>query len=131
MNLELRNIFDTEFEVVLAELPARIHELMEEIPLVVEDYPSAEVMRRMRVRHRSQLCGLYTGIPLTERSILHSGVPSDVIHIYREGILSQATRRDGTISVPRLRKQIRITILHEYGHHHGMTERDLREMGYG
>jgi predicted Zn-dependent protease with MMP-like domain len=131
MNLELRNIFDTEFEVVLAELPARIHELMEEIPLVVEDYPSAEVMRRMRVRHRSQLCGLYTGIPLTERSIMHSGVPSDVIHIYREGILSQAMRRDGTISVPRLRKQIRITILHEYGHHHGMTERDLREMGYG
>ena len=131
MNLELRNIFDTEFEVVLAELPARIHELMEEIPLVVEDYPSAEVMRRMRVRHRSQLCGLYTGIPLTERSVMQSGVPSDVIQIYREGILSQATRRDGTISVPRLRKQIRITILHEYGHHHGMTERDLREMGYG
>jgi predicted Zn-dependent protease with MMP-like domain len=131
MNLELRNIFDTEFEVVLAELPARIHELMEEIPLVVEDYPSASVMRRMRVRHRSQLCGLYTGIPLTQRSVMHSGVPSDVIHIYREGILSQATRRDGTISVPRLRKQIRITILHEYGHHHGMTERDLREMGYG
>lgn len=131
MNLELRNIFDTEFEVVLAELPARIHELMEEIPLVVEDYPSADVMRRMRVRHRSQLCGLYTGIPLTERSVMHSGVPSDVIQIYREGILSQATRRDGTISVPRLRKQIRITILHEYGHHHGMTERDLREMGYG
>lgn len=131
MNLELRNIFDTEFEVVLAELPARIHELMEEIPLVVEDYPSAEVMRRMRVRHRSQLCGLYTGIPLTQRSVMHSGVPSDVIHIYRDGILSQATRRDGTISVPRLRKQIRITILHEYGHHHGMTEGDLREMGYG
>lgn len=131
MNLEMRNIFDAEFEVMLSELPARIHELMEEIPLVVEDYPSAEVMRRMRVRHRSQLCGLYTGIPLTKRSINDWGVPSDVIHIYREGILSQATRRDGTISVPRLRKQIRITILHEYGHHHGMTERDLREMGYG
>jgi predicted Zn-dependent protease with MMP-like domain len=131
LNLELRSIFDTEFETVLAELPPRIHELMDEIPLVVEDYPSLDVMRRMRVRHRSQLCGLYTGIPLTERSVMHSGVPSDVIHIYREGILAQAMHRDGKISVPQLRKQIRITILHEYGHHHGMTERDLREMGYG
>jgi predicted Zn-dependent protease with MMP-like domain len=131
MNAELREIFDAEMEAVLAELPPRIHELMDEIPLVVEDYPSREVMRRMRVRHRSNLCGLYTGIPLNKRSVNDWGVPSDVIHIYREGILAQATRRDGTISAPRLRKQIRITILHEYGHHHGMTERELREMGYG
>lgn len=131
MNLELRNIFDTELEAVLADMPARINELMQEIPLVVEDYPSPEVMRKVRVRHRSQLCGLYTGIPLNQRSINDFGVLSDVIHIYREGILSQATRRDGTISIPRLQNQIRITILHEYGHHHGLTERELREMGYG
>jgi predicted Zn-dependent protease with MMP-like domain len=131
MNAELRDIFDAELETVLAELPPRIHELMDEIPLVVEDHPSREVMRRMRVRHRSHLCGLYTGIPLNKRSINDWGVPSDVIHIFREGILTQATRRGGTISRPRLRKQIRITILHEYGHHHGMTERELRELGYG
>jgi predicted Zn-dependent protease with MMP-like domain len=131
MNTELRNLFDHEFDAVLAELPERIHELIDEIPLVVDDYPSPEIMRRTRVRHRSQLCGLYTGIPLTKRSVNDWGVPSDVIHIYREGIMAQATRRDGSVSRPRLRKQIRVTILHEYGHHHGMTERDLREMGYG
>jgi predicted Zn-dependent protease with MMP-like domain len=130
MNPELRDIFDTELEAVLADVPDRIRELMDQIPLVVEDYPSPEVMRRMGVRHRSQLCGLYTGIPLNKRSINDFGVPSDVIHIYREGILSQSTRRDGTISGPQLRKQIRITILHEYGHHHGMSESELEEMGY-
>jgi predicted Zn-dependent protease with MMP-like domain len=31
----------------------------------------------------------------------------------------------------KLRQQIRKTILHEYGHHVGLTERDLRELGYG
>lgn len=131
MNAALREIFDKELEGVLAELPPRIHDLIGEIPMVVEDYPSREVMRQTRVRHRHHLCGLYTGIPLNKRSISDWGVPSDVIHIYREGILAQATRRDGSISLPRLRKQIRVTILHEYGHHHGMTERDLRELGYG
>jgi predicted Zn-dependent protease with MMP-like domain len=131
MNLDLRNTFDQELEAVLAELPQQVHDLIEEIPLVVEDYPSHDVLRRTRVRHRSQLCGLYTGIPLTHRSVNDWGVPSDVVHIYREGILAQATRRDGSLSLPRLRKQIRITILHELGHHHGMTERDLRELGYG
>ena len=85
----------------------------------------------MRVRHRGALCGLYTGIPLIHRSIEQWGVPSDVIHIYREGILSMARRADGAISLPRLRKQIRKTILHELGHHHGLTERELGELGYG
>ena len=131
MNTELRNTFDTEFEAVLAELPARIHELIDEIPLVVEDYPSREVMRRTRTRHRSQLCGLYTGIPLTKRSVHDWGVPSDVIHIYRLGILSQARNRDSSIDAAELRTQIRRTILHEYGHHVGLSERDLRGLGYG
>jgi predicted Zn-dependent protease with MMP-like domain len=131
MNTELRTIFDTELERVLAELPPEAKKLLDEVPLVVEDYPSREVMERTGVRHRSMLCGLYTGIPLIHRSIEQSGVPSDVVHIYREGILGQATSRRGVIDADRLRRQIRITILHELGHHHGMTEQELRELGYG
>jgi predicted Zn-dependent protease with MMP-like domain len=77
------------------------------------------------------LCGLYTGIPLTKRSINDSGVPSDVIHIYRQGILSSIGGLRRKIDPADLRQQIRITILHELGHHHGMTERELRELGYG
>jgi predicted Zn-dependent protease with MMP-like domain len=131
MNTELRTIFDTELERVLAELPPEAKKLLDDVPLVVEDYPSREVMERTGVRHRSMLCGLYTGIPLIHRSIEQSGIPSDVVHIYREGILGQATSRRGVIDADRLRRQIRITILHELGHHHGMTEQELRALGYG
>jgi predicted Zn-dependent protease with MMP-like domain len=131
MKPETREIFDAELDAVMAEMPPRVHELLEEVPMFIEDYPSPEVMRRMRVRRRTSLCGLYTGVPLTKRSVDHSGIPSDVIHIYREGIMSMARRPDGTFNLPKLRKQIRMTILHELGHHHGMTERDLRDMGYG
>ena len=131
MNPELRDYFDAQLEQVLPELPEQVREFMNDVPLVVEDYPSREVMRRTRVRHRSALCGLYTGIPLTERSINHSGVPSDVIHIYRQGILSQSRGPGGHIGEEELRTQIRFTILHEYGHHVGLSERDLRSLGYG
>jgi predicted Zn-dependent protease with MMP-like domain len=131
MNLELRNLFDEQLEQVLPELPQQVKDFMDDVPLVVEDYPSPEIMRRMRVRHRSALCGLYTGIPLIQRSINHSGVPSDVIHIYRQGILSQSRNALGRIDEAELRNQIRFTILHEYGHHVGLSERDLRELGYG
>jgi len=131
MNTKLRNLFDAELETVLTEVPQQVRDLLEKVPLVVEDYPSREVMRRTHVRRRSELCGLYTGIPLIRRSVDDWGVPSDVIHLYREGILSLATKSDGTISRTRLRRQIRVTLLHELGHHHGMTERELRELGYG
>lgn len=131
MNDELRTIFDDELERVLAELPPQAKKLLDDVPLVVEDYPSREVMQRTGVRHRAALCGLYTGVPLIHRSIEHSGIPSDVVHIYREGILNQATSRRGEISAERLHRQIRITILHELGHHHGMTEKELRALGYG
>jgi predicted Zn-dependent protease with MMP-like domain len=131
MNSELRNIFDEQLEIVLADLPQQVKDFMNDVPLVVEDHPSREVMRRMRVRHRSALCGLYTGIPLTRRSINHWGVPSDVIHIYRQGILSQAGMFASRVDPAELQKQIRFTILHEYGHHVGLSERDLRHLGYG
>ena len=131
MKPETRQFLDEHLEAVLPELPRQVRDFMEKVPLVVEDYPSREVMRRMRIRHPSHLCGLYSGIPLIRRSIDHSGTPSDIIHIYRLGILGQARRRDGQFDEDELRKQIRKTILHEYGHHVGLSERDLRELGYG
>lgn len=131
MHAELRGLFDAQLEQVIAELPEQVRALIDRVPMLVEDYPSPEVMKRMGIRHRAMLMGLYTGIPLTERSVDQSGVPSDVIHIYREGIFHQSRSCGGRINEASLRKQIRKTILHEYGHHHGLSERDLRELGYG
>lgn len=131
MNEELRQLFDEQVEVVLAELPQQVSDFMKEVPLVVEDYPSRDVMQRMKIRHPAHLYGLYTGIPLIKRSVDNWGVPSDVVNIYRLGILSKSRARDGGFDEGELRNQIRRTILHEYGHHVGLTERDLRDLGYG
>jgi predicted Zn-dependent protease with MMP-like domain len=131
MNLNKRQYFDQQLELVLSDLPSEVHKLLDDVPLFVEDYPSREVMAKTKVRHRSQLCGLYTGIPLTERSIDHSGILPDVIHIYRVGVLSLAADETGHVSPDVLREEIRKTILHELGHHHGLSERDLWELGYG
>src|SRR5215211_9215164 len=126
---ELRQYFDDHVEFVVAELPQQVTDFMEKVPLVVDDYPSPGVMRRMRIRHPSHLYGLYTGVPLIKRSVDQSVVMSDVIHIYRLGILGLARQREGGFDEAKLRRQIRRTILHEYGHHVGLTERDLRELG--
>jgi predicted Zn-dependent protease with MMP-like domain len=131
MDAELRTHFDDQLEIVLQELPPQVHQLLGEIPLIVDDHPSPEQCRQLGLRRRNELCGLYTGIPLIERHVELSGVPSDVIHIFREGILAQSRNRSGKFSVSELRQQIRVTIMHEVGHHFGMTEEDLEELGYG
>jgi predicted Zn-dependent protease with MMP-like domain len=131
VNPQTRQRFDEHLDWVLARMPPVIHELIERVPLHVEDYPSEDVMEQTAAEYIDDLCGLYTGIPLGQKSVWQSGTLPDVVTIYREGILSAAADQHGRISTKRLREQIRITILHEIGHHHGMSEDELRRLGYG
>ena len=123
-----RRRFDALLEAVLAALPGRLHELLEEAPLIVDDRPDADLARELDLEHTDELCGLHTGTPLTERSI--EDVPSvpDVIHLFREGILVTAGGwRAGKAAIA---EEIRVTVLHEVGHHFGLEEEDLEELGY-
>ncbi len=131
MNQSTRDRFDRLLEEVLDELPDYIHELIERVPIHVEDYPSAEVLRTTGAHRRDQLCGLFTGIPITEESILHSGNLPNVVSIYREGILAAARSNYGRLTDDTLFEEIRITVLHELAHHHGLDEDELDELGYG
>ena len=126
---KLRQLFDREFEAALEELPKRARLLLSEVAVAVEDYPSHEVLRETGAR-RDELCGLYTGIPATERSVEHIGTPSDLIQIYREGIFAMAGGARPSVDVRELRQEIRITLLHELGHYHGLEEDELDELGY-
>ncbi|NIR85964.1 MAG: metallopeptidase family protein, partial [Gammaproteobacteria bacterium] len=111
MDEQLRNEFDTELERVLRELPAPVQELLEQVSLIVEDYPSRDLMRQMGIARRDDLCGLYVGIPLPERSIEHSGILSDVVYLFRQGIMAMARGASGTLDTLELNRQIRITVL--------------------
>ena len=130
MDAKRRRYFDQQLEAVLAAVPQQVRDLLDQVPLYVEDHPSKRMMRQLQVRHRDQLCGLYTGIPLTERSINHSGVLSDAIYLFREGVWASAMDEAGDVDQQELHRQIRITVLHELAHHHGLDEDELRELGY-
>jgi predicted Zn-dependent protease with MMP-like domain len=127
---EERELFDELLEQVLAELPESLIDKLDDIPLIVEDYPSDEVLDDLDIDDATYLCGLHTGIPLTERSVEHSGALPDIINIYRDGVLNLSLDDEGYIDEQTLRRQIRITVLHELGHHFGLDEDDLRKLGY-
>lgn len=132
--------FDGAFERVLAALPPALHRLIEEVPVVLEDHPSPRLLAEMGLDpgDLASLCGVHSGIPLTERSVSEGGAP-EVITLFREGILEEAggwepwTGEDGTPlgGEERVREEIRVTLLHEIGHHFGLGEDDLERLGYG
>jgi predicted Zn-dependent protease with MMP-like domain len=72
------------------------------------------------------LLGLYEGIPLTKRANygLGGGMP-DRITIFRQPILVRCSSEDEVVDM------IRITVVHEVGHHFGIDDRRLHELGYG
>ncbi|MCH2162549.1 MAG: metallopeptidase family protein [Phycisphaerales bacterium] len=134
-----RERFDTLLDEVVAALPPGIVGLLEEKPLVVEDHPDPELLAELGIpaECRNEICGLHSGPMLTERGA--DGGPEDiaVIHLFRDGVLEaaggweawedQEQVHGGEASVI---EQIRITVLHEIGHHFGLDEDDLERLGY-
>jgi len=131
-----RQMFDKVLDQAIAELPPRLHELLEEVPLIVEDEPGEALMDEMEVGE-GDLCGLHWGVALTERSVDagggdHPGVP-DRMMLFRGPILRLSRCVDvgrGRHGSAELYRQVKITLLHEIGHHFGLDEDDLEGLGY-
>jgi predicted Zn-dependent protease with MMP-like domain len=127
----LREIFDEQLQIVIDQAPPQVKAILDEVPVVVDDQPTPKQLAKLGLGHNAVLCGLYTGIPLTKRSVMYSGVLSDSVALFRDGIVHTTIATHGFLSEDKLRDQIRITLWHELGHHVGLDEDDLDELGYG
>jgi predicted Zn-dependent protease with MMP-like domain len=70
------------------------------------------------------LLGLYQGIPLTSRTTNYAGVLPDRITIYRVAICRICRTEDEVVD------QVRRTVIHEVGHHFGIGDEKLHELGW-
>jgi predicted Zn-dependent protease with MMP-like domain len=67
---------------------------------------------------------LYEGVPLTERTSHYSTVLPDRITIFRYAICAICNTEDEVI------EQVRRTVIHEIGHHFGIDDGRLHELGW-
>lgn len=131
-----RDLFDDLLDGIVAELPAHLHDLLEEVPLIVEDEPSPVLLHELGMDRRggAGLCGLHSGVAMTHRSVEMPPYVPDRMMLFRGPIMRVAGyhARGGEGRATReLERQIRITLLHEIGHHFGLDEDDLTALGYG
>jgi predicted Zn-dependent protease with MMP-like domain len=105
------------FEEMVGEaldgLPPHLGKLMRNVAVVVEHDPGPP-----------GLLGLYRGIPLTERTTEYSGALPDQITIYHQEICSICSTEAEVV------EEVRRTVIHEVGHHFGIDDDRLHELGW-
>jgi len=105
--------FEEMVEAALDSLPERLGRLMSNVAVMVQHEPGPP-----------GLLGLYEGIPLTSRTTGYAGVLPDRITIYRLAICAVCEAEDEVID------QVRRTVVHEVGHHFGISDTRLTELGW-
>lgn len=118
---------EEEFEQMVAQalddLPPYFQEKINNIEVLIKNWPSRRELREAGVPSGHTLLGLYSGIPLTERTHNYALVAPDTITLY-QGPIEQAADKPGEI--PGI---VRHTVIHEFAHHFGISDDRLRELG--
>jgi predicted Zn-dependent protease with MMP-like domain len=109
-------------EAALAELPEAAISRLENVPILIDDAPSAELVAE---GIDPRLLGLFSGLPLPEKSHEGQSPALDSIHLFQRNLESAAEGRE------ELLEEIRITVLHETAHFFGLEDHDLHELGLG
>jgi predicted Zn-dependent protease with MMP-like domain len=112
-------------EEALSQLPQQFSQYLEEVPIEIRDRLTSAERQRLGLSGGGLLLGLYHGRPRTRRSVEESGRLPDVIYLFQDSIESASRSEEELV------EQVRITLLHEIGHHFGLNEIDLDELGFG
>ena len=116
--------FEDLVEEALESIPDTLWANIDNLAVVVEEWPTASQRASVGMKEHGLLLGLYEGIPLTVRSHAYGMVTPDKITIFRGSILRVCPPTDDAI-----RAQVRRTVLHEIAHHFGISDERMHELG--
>ena len=105
-----------------AALPAEIRRACAELLVRVDDFAPDDILDEMEIEDPYELTGLYDGIALTERSVMHQPTRPDTVWLYRRPILEEWIDR-GDVALDRLVLHV---LVHEVAHHLGWSDDDIR-----
>ncbi|WP_303829930.1 metallopeptidase family protein [Asticcacaulis taihuensis] len=102
----------------LGRLPEPFAGYLKNVVLIVEDIPSEDLLDQFEIEDAYELTGLYTGRP-AELEVMTGDLPP-MIHLFRRAILDEWA--DGGVTLEELVSHI---LIHETGHHFGLSDDDM------
>jgi len=116
----------SEFEELVARalrsLPRRFRERLQNVAVVVEDWPAAETLDEMEIEPPETLYGLYQGVSLDRRGSGYGGVLPDTITIFQGPIEEDCEDQN------EMEALVRDVVVHEVGHYFGLDDARLEEL---
>jgi predicted Zn-dependent protease with MMP-like domain/Flp pilus assembly protein TadD len=113
--------FEEVISAALENLPRSIREYVADVPILVEEFPSPELVVGERLS--PQLLGLFMGVPRTEALATEQVPDLDRVLLFKSNLQKICRDREELI------EQIQITLRHEIGHYLGLDENDLERLG--
>jgi len=115
-----------KFEALVARaidsLPPEFQLKLENVDIVVENWPTRRQLRQAKHSHPTQLLGLYQGVPQTRRGRGYGLVLPDKISIFQKPIEAQCRFGDA------IEAKIEEVVRHEIAHHFGLDEKTLQKI---
>ncbi|WP_342360208.1 metallopeptidase family protein [Terrarubrum flagellatum] len=119
--------FETIAEAAYAQLPETFRALCAGLIIRVEDFPTEDVLKEMEAETEFDLLGLFTGVGLPQMgSGAMTGQAPNIIHLYRRPILDYWAEHEETLG-----HLIRHVLVHEIGHHFGLSDEDMENIEEG
>jgi predicted Zn-dependent protease with MMP-like domain len=116
-----------EFEAIaakaFAQLPKKFRALCEDLVIRVEDFPTDEVLHRMKAKSKFHLLGLFRGVGLPFRFESAPMRMPNMILLYRRPILAYWSTHQDTLEAI-----ITHVLVHEIGHHFGFSDDDMHRI---
>ncbi len=119
-----RRAFEKLVEKALERLPEEFRQALDNLAIVIEDWPDPAIVEEITGDSEEVLYGLFTGTPLPERRFDDSGDLPPVIALYQGPLEEDFPERS------ELAREVEITLVHELAHFMGFDEDTVREYGY-
>jgi predicted Zn-dependent protease with MMP-like domain len=117
-----RESFERLVAKAVDDLPEEFLERLENVDVVVEDYPTPDQLLKLGMEPGETLLGLYEGVPRTRRGGHYGLVPPDKITIFQRSIEAKC-RYGGNISA-----EVQRVVKHEIAHHFGISDARLHQL---
>ena len=110
-------------EAALGAMPEMLREMVRGTAIIVEETPDEDTIEEMGLDSPWELTGLYRGVPLTQKSLGDVPAEPDTILLYREPILLEWIETGEELFA-----LVRNVLIHEIGHHFGLSDEDIERL---
>ncbi|MDX2274456.1 MAG: metallopeptidase family protein [Hyphomonadaceae bacterium] len=101
-----------------SSLPQSFRALAGDVVFRIQDFADADMLAELGIEDPFELTGLYSGLDLTQQSIMDAARLAPIVFLFRRAILDEWIDR-GDVGLAELISHV---LVHEIGHHFGLSD---------